>query len=919
MKLKKIFLILLLVFINFQISAVESRPPEVIDWSTVDLENDGNLFDDIQNGISNALFGVVSNRIGYDGWLFEDKASIGFKISRKIYANGGADESYTVIDSFQLPIHVPIKMVTLGNENFSLSMGLNFSANALNIRQVIPDDYPKLPTVEELERKGKKIVKDAKKISPDPPEEEASGIENDWDSNEPLVLRRDKPPRKKKKRRYFVHDALMKARYSKIWNLITQPFRLPLGKKSVKRMEVGEISAYDLSGYISVSANVGFKAPVIDPIFLGNAFSPASLGISIGTYIKGNFRVSIYKESEDQVLVKVTRKKAVGLNFSAGVGSEAYRPLEGVVILESALSLEVIPFRVSVSKEWAKQFDIGYRFDLKNPEAIQAYLKAVKGNLREAEDLMIEKNGVERFYTAETTSESLNFNHYFKLAILFNGSRGMTSNFTEARITLPDGQRHVFKAWNRAYRTFSHIGGSESEDQSFLVTYEDEELRDRNGGGKDLLTLRIRGSYRDTMTSGPELVHYISKLQKLIGNRFTFPKVPKSEPRKKCLKYRVRERRILRRIGRNTDVLTRAGHFGSGEIDLDEIEDEDLDEGERFDDGDENPRGSRALQRICQASIKRVNYRDSSFYYRLGFKKKQVQKFIDYPEEKMWGILEKAFDVKTGRWSTHNKRVRYGFRNIFQTFLNAPAFLLSGETIKSGSNLFSAKIFHSKWKKLKNNKGPKELTKAFSKLFRTTFYGYEFVRIIKEVLRGEKYLLSLTAVNEDTFGNINIVDDNFRETDLLEDRVRDIIEYDRDQRRDNVDELAVIDDFRLGRRGRDEVVLGFKLRKVPKFLFVKVFRTTPLKSKKNYVKQVFNNKNGLFQKGENTFVIKRGETEGFKGRIAEFLFDEKDRVNLSLSISNSGTEWGYLADKRLKKLKKLKKPRRTRRTPRTPI
>ena len=61
-------------------------------------------------------------------------------------------------------------------------------------------------------------------------------------------------------------------------------------------------------------------------------------------------------------------------------------------------------------------------------------------------------------------------------------------------------------------------------------------------------------------------------------------------------------------------------------------------------------------EKYCKSSKKPINYKWSSFSYRLGFKKSHAQTFIDYPEEKMWSVLEKAYGVKKGVWSTRKAR-----------------------------------------------------------------------------------------------------------------------------------------------------------------------------------------------------------------------------------------------------------------------
>lgn len=853
---------------------INARVPDAIDWSTVDFAEEDHFLDKIQRGISDALFGVVGGQLGYTGWPYENRFSLGFNINRKVYSNLNAEESYTVIDTFYLPAFIPVNMVSLGNNNFSLNLGIGISAKAMNLRQVKPEDFDLLTSTRDLEASGRDIlVKDYPKDKIDRSDEPVMppSINELWEGDSlPLPINKENSSTPLKKRRnFFNDDPKLRARYSHIWNLLENPFRLPLTEKAVWKLDVGEISSYDLSGYISLSATVGWSAQSFDPGFLGNSFTPFSVTASIGTYLKGNFRVSVLKMSEKKVRLKVARNKAVGLNFNVRAGTGAFRPLEGIVLINNLLSIDIVPFNLSVSAEMAEQFDVGYSYDLENPNALKAFLKAVRGDLIDSEVLSQEKDGVSREFTRNISSDSLYINQSLKISFLYSSSRTLESRFTEILIEFPDGKKRIFKGYIRVNRSQTSLFGSEDTSQSFLATFEDDLDNNPDGNFTAYLPLRINGHFIDSNSTGVELSSYMSKIQKIIGDRLKLPAIPIVGPRTRC-------RKRQRVIGRNGHVNRR-------------IPPEDVVNG------------------LCKTSRKLISYGQSTFFYRMGFNRNLVDKFINFPEEKMWPILEKGFDVKPGDWETKDKRIRYGFRNVFQTFFNIPAFVLANETIKSGSNLFSAEIFYKKWKELKTvSKDSKTLAIAFQHLFKTYYYGYELTRTVLEALKGEKFQLQLSAHNEATFGNIDIIDDDFENDEPTDRRMTDIIDFDSERNIDIVDQIAVIDDYRLGRY-ENEVVLFFKLHKIPKYLYIKVDRANYLSPRKHLNKIVYNNKDGRFKIGENLIRIKKDEDDPLKKPLAELLFDPKSRLVVGIAVSNNSKQWGYLYEKKIDKYKTPKR------------
>ena len=505
--------------------------PLVEEWDSVDFTEQYHLFDDIKNGISDAIFSAVSSEIGYTTLVAKDYLSVGFNVKRRVFSNRDPQESYTVVDYFAIPLGLPLNFAVYSNPNISINLGAQINLQALNIRKVQPEDFNLERSVEEMEREGKEIISQVRGF---PKFLTTKNIEDDIGS----------PDREARSRNRFSHDPEMRARYLKVWNMLANPFRLPLTERAARRMRIGEISSFDLSGYLQFGAGIGFGLAPLDPLYIGNEFNPLNINASVYSYIKGQFRISVLKESENSIVVKVSKLGETGVAANTRFGTGSFRPLTGIVVVEGLLDLSVVPFDITVSKSWQKKFDIGYRFDLDNPDAVEAYLKAVTGRLKEAQSLADEENGVEKVFHNKETSNTFNFNHNISISYLFNATRTSISRFSEAEIMLPSGERKVFKAFNRVSKSYGGWIGAEQNSQSFLVTYDDPNFDNNND---DFLTLRINGNWSDSRTTGGELALYARNIRKLVGKDFELPYFPLFSPTIKCKEYRRFERRSRRR------------------------------------------------------------------------------------------------------------------------------------------------------------------------------------------------------------------------------------------------------------------------------------------------------------------------------------------------------------------------------------
>ncbi|MEE2742332.1 MAG: hypothetical protein VYD54_00395, partial [Bdellovibrionota bacterium] len=666
------FLIVLCLLFSFHASGIE-----VLDWGSIPEGEVNNKWDSVEREATNFIWNALDDNTFFNTWLYPGRARISFRAQRRVYDNKTPQSRYTVVDTIFLPLGIPLHSYTFSGGSFGVSLNLNLNTKIAHFRQVDSGALRTLPPISEWDKKAKTLMKEGKKL----------GMEKSHPSEE-----------RRRVKDIFNDNPLTKARYSKIFNLLTHPFKLPLTKRRVIEMDSGEIHSYTLSGHLGLSARVGWKTPKIPRV------GGLNLAASVTAFIYGDFRISVLKEENNRVQVKVTRLKSAGVSGNAGAPSDYYTPFQGMFLLDK-VGIQIVPFNINAKKEWLQQFDVGYRFDLNEADAMEAYLKAVTGNFKRAEELMIQERGVEKTFTRKSTSTGSHSRLSINLSFLFSQYSRSTNKLSEVELTTPDGKTKMFRAYSsnsKGYRTIAGTG--EDQGQTFITTFQEG-----NGGHGEPATLRINGHIWDKKTSGVELRQYVDKLQNIIGDRHKFASFPVYGPRKTCSK------KMLRRISRSSE---------------------------------DRP---SILRKLCMRSRKPISYGHSSFNYRMIFNEQHVRKFINFPKDEMWHVLEGAFRVKEGAWLTEDDRVKYGLKFFPASLIYGPTSLV-GLHIKEGGNLFAAKRFRKYWIRLKSARSKKQLAKEFSELFKTFNFGFEFIRVLKETLKREKYLVSVSASNAHSFG-----------------------------------------------------------------------------------------------------------------------------------------------------------------------
>ncbi|MBT7609737.1 MAG: hypothetical protein HN576_08265 [Bacteriovoracaceae bacterium] len=803
------------------------------------LEDVGDELDQQAQKLTSSIFELITDIELYE--FNQNDFSVGFEIQRKVFDNHNIINSFTVIDSFRIPIGLPVPIlsntISGGIGNVRLHLGTTLTVSSMNIRQVLPSDVANLDRLSTQNEINDVIshIKDDESFSID--HKDPYAISEDELTQED----KDIQAQTEKLFKWKTENVLRRARYSHIFNLLTQPFKLPLTNRALRKMDVGEISSYKLAGSVQLGATVGFSG--ID--LLGPANVIAGLGLT--TYLHGDFKISVLKESETKVHLKLTKGKTKGFAGNIGIGSKDVVIFGGFMIAGKEigeLKQTIIPFNLRVHKSMAKSFDIGYRYDLTNKRAKKAYFKAVFGKLKDSESLALKKDGVTKVYTRDQVTNTQSRNHSIKLSYLYQRGHDTTTSTSSATITLDGKDHHIFQAINSNSRGYSTIwGGRESRRYNFVTTIDDEVRRRDDEKG---ILLKVEGSFNDKHTSAKEMRSYISEVVTMTGIEDFLVKFPNFDPNIDCEALKME-------LPENND---------------------------------------------CTRQIKKARYGKSEFYYRLNFTKKQVEKFAYYDDDKMWNILETAYGIKNSAWSTAGRRMKRTFLNVWANILNGPLALFD-VNLSSGSKLPSARRFLKNWRSLKTIKDSEKLSKKIAKLFNTKKYSFQFLKAIKLTLENEKIAYFVTAKAKKLFGSISRSGEVVEDLDTVTTRAANLIDFDRNGSQANFNSNAIVEGFNAIQKSNKEIVITFALKKVPRFLFFRVDRTSSWRRFKHLGKFILSNKNGRFVKGENKITIKIDGTDEISKKVATKIFESKV-VTFLAAVTYEDAAWGRVSSKRLR-------------------
>jgi hypothetical protein len=749
--------------------------------------------------ISNALFDWTDDLSFFNGEAWEDGAQVDLRTQRRVFDNQDILNSWTVIDRLQIQSRFPIFSTEVFGGPIGFSIGVGTGVDIFNIRQTNPLNYGKLESVRQREAE----IQTALNSSPAKPEDAKGPI---WDIP--------------------VDDPQDQARFGKFWNRLLFPLRLPLTAASVSRLSDGEVIAYSASGSVYMGPSVGWN--------YDNSILNASAGISVSTFLRGNYRISILKESNRFVRLKIMRIGAVGASLSAGAKADP-TVLDGYVVIKRlGRFIKVTPFSLEATAEQSRSFDVGYRYDLNHPQAREAYEQAVLGQLAFSDELAIDGqgnptnpaiSGVERIFTRKAEGKRSEINQSFRLGILFKFDHRTSHQTMDAVITFPDGTYRIFQSfvensveWRMFWAWFEKLY------YRFLVHFDNQRHLDESFP----LSLWAEGNIQDSSTSKDELMAYILETENSVGKFGIFPRPPKLQ----------------------------------GFVAADPA-----------------------------ADTKKFDRARSSFFYRIAFSHEQVNQLVHTPKDRAWELLENAFQVTPGSWSNPWNRFWKRFGGELLNIFTYPLYI-ADVPIRLGNIQGHAKRIHDRWMDVKDAADPKAMAERLGLMFYDRRYSFELMRLLRASMDRQPVAYEVSAYSP-IFGRVAETGNSQVFIDDIATRAQREVDFDReDGRIPTQDREAAITDLRNKVLPGAKATLQLYLKSAPKAIYIELHERGFWGWKKTANVLVYTN--GELQAGPNELLLDPAATTSSWFGIGKGL-KPNTRYRIRLAVNVSGLSWGPAA------------------------
>jgi hypothetical protein len=773
------------------------------------------------NNVSRQTFPVY--QLGF-GEGFPISLGINLGVGREVINNKNILDTYTVIDRFLIGIRPNVYFEWMG---FRVGASPYFNIEINNIRQVSPQKFTSILPLREIKNIFKKAEnkEKKKKLSTNEIKLEAKKFDNFIPPTKDRQIERE-------------------ASYGKLWNIVTQTFKLPLHYKRALALENDEIISYDLQGGIEVGASFGVAVPQTNVL---------RTGVDVSFYIRGNHKISVLKEApkkpgEKFVRIKLNRSKEIGTKF--GFGSYGYNnldhftrdkmgPLEGNFVWKLASGAVVVrPFRIQW--DWTKGsfYDAVYRYDLNTKEGRKAYNKACLGFFKLSEKYAMNpltgkphnKKGmpVTRILTMKerrTMQERYQSMQLFlfrlhKQRVIRNSEftitdeAGEETKYYETEVLNSRQRNALFAFWeNRSHQFLINTN---------LKTYDKKPI------DPESLTLKISVRRRDDNTSSNEYMDYVKEVEESLDLPGMFPYPPLNLKRKP----------FLGSVGR------------------------------------------------------------TRFNYDLKLNRPQIEKVINYPKEKMWPALIKGFSAEDLGWETKRGRASMIAKRI-AAYAGTLPLSAAGTKLREKDDIFVAKMKYSRWKKLKEyvSKGPKKLSRELGEFFNSGDYGPEMIKTLRVVLDREKIPYSGSVS-----GPLIYKHDNFKFGDVGEfiDPTNAYLKKSFRNYREKFPEVRV-SKTTAEILGKVYIRFMFHLDKVPKTVFFNLQKKNTIGdfTNKSLGTVVMESKLGRFKKGLNTIHLPvKGSNHPLHALVNQLDIKKTvflpDQFKLNIAASLDGYRYGVV-------------------------
>ncbi len=821
------------------------KTPQVEEWPPSEVRALSLQSEKLSEAIFNLIEDVEIVKLGFgDGGLSA-------RAGRRIFDNHNVLGSWTVIDHLRIDLSYPFYSVTwpvVGNLTGGFSVGGSIGNDFTDIRQVMPKDFARLPPIHDP-AVASEAMKDSQPVESDLP---APALPSDEDvaDKTPVYGPEPEPERSRETTKaswFHPFEGLSKARYGRLWNILGFPIRIPTEAEWISHMEDGEIISFTASGTIDAGPSIGWSLDVTQ------LTSAIRADASLGVYVTGRFRVSILRENERFVRVRITRLAEAGGNANAG-GSTG-DVIEGFTVANAAIGRNktaVTPFSFTFSNGKGRALDLAYRYDLAQAAGRMAYEQAVSGRYGTSDQLAggfdwqraPEDSAVRKIGTRSTTYTTDSKSSGARYGFIYRHNHDARVTNSDIIATFQEGTTRVFRSdivdsqsWRFIWGTFERLNYS----FRFNVDLDRFEL-----GQGDAITLVAQGEITDTDTTGAQMHAYMDEVESAAQRPGFFPRPPKYYPDPDFPHY-----------------------------------DPDLGFDRRRDDADQ------------QHSGRTIDYYRASFFYQLTFSQAQIEKFLDTPYERVWPALEKAFDVGEGTWGNAAKRFAYALAHAPERALNIPLYAVNIH-FREGSMLEHARAIRTAWMHAKAQKTVVDRIGELGRMFADRRYGPELVRLLRAVLEGEKVSYVIQGSSH-TFGYLRDEGIGTTAIDPLPERKERRIDFDAEGARPQADPDAAVRKLSCTVLGSDRyrVTLTLDPDAKPQALYVSLVEVRPWKLPRTVAQQAYLNKDKAITGGDNTLLVTKDT-----GFLAELLskIEPGNEYFLKVAYTRDGVSWGPITE-----------------------
>jgi hypothetical protein len=297
-----------------------------------------------------------------------------------------------------------------------------------------------------------------------------------------LLSAEEQPPLREIELDPLPNDPALRPRFYQPWRLLKLPYEFVRFQTTLERMTAGEILTYGTEGVVSMYVGVSLgnlKLIGGQALGLGPEFSGSALNVSADLYVAGAYRISVLKESDTVLRVKLQREGGWGYGMGFEMGRARTGLQDGLLLLKTdaielktgapRTDLKLFGFRTGENS--GRFHDQDFRLDLTEERARAALSDALLGRFALAGRYSeVESSGVTR--VAER--EGKRYGHEIQSQIRFqiwDWNRVHRKGTLEGELRIGEFSTPVIQSsLGRESRWQTFWGWSERKDVRFQVT-----------------------------------------------------------------------------------------------------------------------------------------------------------------------------------------------------------------------------------------------------------------------------------------------------------------------------------------------------------------------------------------------------------------------------------------------------------------